>query len=52
MDFKQIASGAQAIMDGCKGKLGNFYTGGEVRVKVPYNWRVVVRSDKFCKSTM
>lgn len=52
MDFKQIAVGAQAIMNGCKGKLGSLYAGGEVKVKDPYNWRVVVRSDKFCKSTM
>ncbi|KAE9967848.1 hypothetical protein EG328_007940 [Venturia inaequalis] len=47
VDFKQIASGAQAILDGCKGPLGNLYTGGEIKVKDPYNWRVLVRSDKF-----
>ncbi|QDS68356.1 hypothetical protein FKW77_010722 [Venturia effusa] len=50
--YGQIAAGAQAILDGCKGKLGTLYTGGEVKVKDPYNWRVLVRYDKLCESKM
>lgn len=52
MDFAQIAAGAQQILDRCQNQLGKLYTGGEINVLEPYKWRVVVRSDQFCKASM